>query len=222
MKKIYLLFSSAVLASLPIMAQERPAATPDDPEVVFTQDFESDQEGLSAQEAWQQWQDEERGRITEITYYSRSGTGQVSKVDIYDGSDDWKIAGVRTDSIIILQNGVVPSNNEKDKANGIFNNDKYGLVADGANVDRSQAFAKYGEDGGEYYFRYTSACADGADGYGAYSNGVTERYRRDLFVRGLDIQDNSFVIRDSSSSAPCSSAGVICGLASTRPPFRLA
>ena len=68
MKKIYLLFSSAVLASLPIMAQEKPAATPDDPEVVFTQDFESDQEGLSAQEAWQQWQDEERGRITEITY----------------------------------------------------------------------------------------------------------------------------------------------------------
>ena len=54
MKKIYLLFSSAVLASLPIMAQEKPAATPDDPEVVFTQDFESDQEGLSAQEAWQQ------------------------------------------------------------------------------------------------------------------------------------------------------------------------
>ena len=119
MKKIYLLFSSAVLASLPIMAQEKPAATPDDPEVVFTQDFESDQEGLSAQEAWQQWQDEERGRITEITYYSRSGTGQVSKVDIYDGSDDWKIAGVRTDSIIILQNGVVPSNNEKDKANPV-------------------------------------------------------------------------------------------------------
>ena len=79
------------------MAQEKPAATPDDPEVVFTQDFESDQEGLSAQEAWQQWQDEERGRITEITYYSRSGTGQVSKVDIYDGSDDWKIAGVRTE-----------------------------------------------------------------------------------------------------------------------------
>ena len=228
MKKIYLLFSSAVLASLPIMAQEKPAATPDDPEVVFTQDFESDQEGLSAQEAWQQWQDEERGRITEITYYSRSGTGQVSKVDIYDGSDDWKIAGVRTDSIIILQNGVVPSNNEKDKANGIFNNDKYGLVADGANVDRSQAFAKYGEDGGEYYFRYTSACADGADGYGAYSNGVTERYRRDLFVRGLDIQDNSsyrltlyIKARQLAGTAPTFYADVMRGYSNSEKPFSL-
>lgn len=228
MKKIYLLFSSAVLASLPIMAQEKPAATPDDPEVVFTQDFESDQEGLSAQEAWQQWQDEERGRITEITYYSRSGTGQVSSADIYDGSDDWKVAGVRTDSIIILQNGVVPSNNEKDKANGIFNNDRYGLVADGANVDRSQAFAKYGEDGGEYFFRYTSASAKGADGYGAYSDGVTERYRRDLFVRGLDIQDNSsyrltlyIKARKLAGTAPTFYADVMRGYSNSEKPFSI-
>lgn len=222
------MFSSAVLASLPIMAQERPAATPNDPEVVFIQDFESKQEGLSAQEAWQQWQDEERGRITEITYYSRSGTGQVTSADIYDGSNDWKIAGVRTDSIIILQNGVVPSNNEKDKANGIFNNDHYGLVADGANIERSQAFAKYGEDGGEYYFRYTSACAEGAEGYGAYSNGVTERYRRDLFVRGLDIQDNSsyrltlyIKARKLAQTAPTFYADVMRGYSNSEKPFSL-
>ena len=49
MKKIYLLFSSAVLASLPIMAQERPAATPNDPEVVFTQNFEPSEDSITAE-----------------------------------------------------------------------------------------------------------------------------------------------------------------------------
>ena len=40
----------------------------------------------------------------------------------------------------------------------------------------------------------------------------------DFFVT----HDNSFVIRDSNKSTPFSSAGAICGLPFTRPPFRLA
>ena len=192
---------------------------------MFIQDFEPNQEGISAEEAWRQWQDEERGRITELTYYSLQGTGNQSSKDIYDGSDSWKIAGVRTDSILILKNAVVPTNNATDKAEGRFNGDRYGLVADGNSPQRADAFNKYGEDGGEYYFRYTSGNADGADGY---SNGVTERYRRDLFVRGLDIQDNSsyrltFYIkaRQLAQTAPTFYADVMRGHYNSEKPFSI-
>ena len=115
--------------SLPVMSQQKPAATENDPKVIFVQDFEPSSSGLSAEDAWQEWQATPVDTIRELYYYNRIATGTVSNANIYDGSDDWNIAFVRTDSTtegyepgsgIILKNGVVVTNNKNDKANDII------------------------------------------------------------------------------------------------------
>ena len=220
--------------SLPVMSQQKPAATENDAKVIFVQDFEPSSSGLSAEDAWQEWQTTPVDTIRELYYYNRIATGTVSNANIYDGTDDWNIAFVRTDSTtegyepgsgIILKNGVVVTNNKNDKANDIYNEEVYGIKADGDNIERAQAFEKYGEDGGDYYFSYTSGNADGADGY---SSGVVPNYRRDLFVRGLPIEDNSsyrltFYIKATKlgSTKPTFYADVMRGYYNSEKPFSL-
>ena len=234
MKKFYLLLTGALLATLPVVSQQRPKATDNDPKLIFTQNFEPSSEGLSAEEAWAEWQTTPVDTITELYYYNRTGSGSASKVDIYDGSSDWNLGVLRTDSTtegyepgsgIILLNGVVVTNNKDDKKNDVYSEDTYGIKADGDNVDRAKAFANYAEDGGSYYFSYTSGNADGADGY---SSGVVPNYRRDLFVRGLPIEDNSsyrltFFIKANKlgSTKPTFYADVMRGYYNSEKPFSL-
>ena len=233
MKKFYLLLTGALLTTLSVVSQ-RPQSTDNDPKLIFTQDFEPSSEGLSAEDAWAEWQATPVDTIKELYYYNRTGSGNVNKVDIYDGTSDWNLGVLRTDSTtvgyeagsgIILLNGVVVTNHKDDKANGYYDGDTYGIKADGSESERAKAFEKYAEDGGSYYFSYTSGNADGADGY---SSGVVPNYRRDLFVRGLPIEDNSsyrltFFIKANKlgSTKPTFYADVMRGYYNSEKPFSL-
>ena len=118
MKKFYLLLTGALLTTLSVVSQ-RPQSTDNDPKLIFTQDFEPSSEGLSAEDAWAEWQATPVDTIKELYYYNRTGSGNVNKVDIYDGTSDWNLGVLRTDSTtvgyeagsgIILLNGVVVTN----------------------------------------------------------------------------------------------------------------
>ena len=174
---------------MPLVSQDL-VRYPGDPKVIFNQNFEVP-DGTDPDEAWELWCNTAVDTIKEITYFNKIATGTVSSANIYDGSKDYEVFLVRKDSIIPLKNGVVTSNNKNDKANQIYANEDYGLVFDGGeDQDRNAAFAEYGESGGKYYFRYTSADATGADTYSSSSHKV-DNYRRNLFVRGLNIEDQS-------------------------------
>ena len=181
----------ALFAALPVASQNGPTRTANDPEIIFHQDFEVKGD-LTAEQAWQQWLDTPVGVIDEIEYYSKIGKGSVSGVNIYtDNPEDYKIFAVRTDSVIVLKNGVESSTSSKDSAIVPFpyKDDKSSIVSD-ASVERSSAFAEYGEDGGQYYFRYASADAHTANGYSNSTKSV-EKHRRNLYIRGFDIDDET-------------------------------
>jgi len=235
MKKFYLFLSGTLLMSLPLMSQ-RPQATNDDPKIIFVQNFEPSSDELSAEDAWQEWQTTPVDTIRELYYYNLSGNSDISgsAKNIYDGSNDWKLGVLRTDSTtigyepgsgIILLNGVVVSNNKNDKANDVYNEEVYGIKTDGEDIERAKAFAKYGEDGGSYYFSYTSGNAEGAD---TYSSGIVKNYRRNLFVRGLPIEDNSsyrltFYIKAKklAKTKPTFYADVMRGYYNSEKPFSM-
>ena len=189
MKKRDFLFLGLILAAVPVGAQ-RPAETPQDAKVIFTQNFEPEDETMSAEEAWDAWQAKVWDTITSLNFYNRASSGNINPsadINIYDGSDDWKIGYVRTDSIIPLKNGVVIT----DANVADWPEDLAKIVTDETS-ERAQAFDKYGEDGGKYVFRYISGKPTIASSqYGEYYNNVSAAYRRNLFVRGLDIEDNT-------------------------------
>lgn len=207
MKKRDFLFLGLILAAVPVGAQ-RPAETPQDAKVIFTQTFEPKDESMTADEAWEAWQAEVIDTIKELKFYKKASAGNIGPSadnNIYDGSEDWKIGYIRTDSIsadaqpgegILLKNGVVMTDND---LRG-FPEDIARIIQE-ESVERSQAFDQYGEDGGKYIFRYISGkplVQDDAHPYGVsegqyneYYQGITQAYRRNLFVRGLDIEDNT-------------------------------
>ena len=228
MKKFYLFMTSALLAAMPAVAQDDGLERfPDDPKVIFNQDFEVP-DGVDADEAWDVWSNTAVDTIKEITYFNKIATGSVSGADIYDGSVDYQVFMVRTDSIIPLKNGVVTSNDKNDKANSIYANEDYGLVYDGGqDPDRNEAFSKYGQNGGKYYFSYTSADATGADTYSSSAHKV-DNYRRNLFVRGLNIEDQSsyrltFYIKATPKAkvAPYFYADIMRGYYNSEKPFSM-
>ena len=198
---------------------------PDDPKVIFNQDFEVP-DGVDPNEAFELWSHTAVDTIKEITYFSKIGTGQVSGTDIYGGSADYQVFMVRKDSIIPLLNGVVTSNNKDDKANAIYANEDYGLIYDGGlDADRNAAFSEFGQNGGKYYFNYTSADATGAN---TYSSGKVANYRRNLFVRGLNIEDQSsyrltFYIKATkkAKTAPYFYADIMRGYYNSEKPFSM-
>jgi len=190
-----LLFAGLILAAAPICAQDEPTRTPQDAKVIFEQNFEDD---------WDAWQAAEIDRITSVEYYkpaydpskySSSNDGNnLSGVYLWsDSTRDWTIFGTR-DTLIILKNGVVTTDNS-DEVKG-FELDQYQIVNDGIsgdNVTRQQKFDEFGVNGGSHYFRYTTDTVGIAQSdYGSYhTDGTTARYRRNLFVRGLDIEDET-------------------------------
>ena len=180
-----LLFAGLILAAAPLFAQDGPVRTAQDAKVMFEQNFEMD---------WQEWLDTEIDRITEITYYKNTNDdGTLANTKIWEEkTDKWEPSVIRTDSVLILKNGVMTT----DAANEIegFKADQYTIVNDeGNNIERQKALDKYGVDGGTHYFRYvTDTVGIATSDYGAYhTDHTTANYRRNLFIRGLNIEDES-------------------------------
>ena len=221
MRKFYLFFAGALL-SIPAVAQTQELKRyPDDPKVIFRQTFEVE-EGLTENQAYKEWSTTPIDTIHKIEYYSKIGTSSVSsRTDIYDGSADWEIFAVRTDSTsseytevkpgegIVMFNGADPTSSKDEIAAGVYNNDHWAIVGDnGTDKKRKDAFSQYGEDGGKYFFQWTTGGLDkfigGSSNAGAanwagknwtshYSSDTrsVKKYRRDLYVRGLDIEEES-------------------------------
>ena len=160
--------------------------TSDDAKVMFTQKFEATG-GLDADAAWEQWSTTPVDEIHQITYINH--VGSESSLKIYtDDAAKWNTTFVK-DSLILMKNGVMTTDDAGDLKGGYFDADDYTLVYDeGLDQERNEAFAAYGENGGKYYFQYTS---DNAKGAANYSDGIVPNYRRNLFVRGLNVEDQS-------------------------------
>lgn len=211
MRKIYLIVSGALLGLLPASSQTFERHPGLDAEVIFHQDFEVE-EGLNEQQAYDRWAKTPIDTIRELEYYAKIGTSSVSsRTDIYGGSPDWEIFAVRRDSTssahtpvnpgdgIVMFNGVETTSSKSETANNVYANDKWFIFGDqGNDAERTSAFEQYGEDGGKYYFKYSSgdiyaARAAGKISSSHYSNDTrsVKKYRRDLYVRGLNIEDET-------------------------------
>lgn len=186
-----------LLAAVPVSADDRPASQPNDAKEIFSMDFEPTQEGMTAEQAWEEWQTLVHDSITNVKYYhirkiGDSGTGAFS-----DFSDSIFYIEADKDTLIYMKNGVVTT----DADVRAFAADNYKIEAD-ESIERSQIFDKYAEDGGKYIFRYTSGKvvekdedhpwgADASNSWSEYYKGVTANYRRNLFIRGVNVEDNS-------------------------------
>ena len=175
MKKRDLLFAGLLLFGATAFAQ--PQRTPQDPEQLFFQDFESD---------FDAWKEMEVDRITELQYYNNSQTGTKNNTKIWENKADWdwNNAITRTDSVLILKNGVMTTDAASEVQN--YAKDKYTILNDESQA-RKEAFEQFGEadKGGKYVFQYISdTCHNG-------SNAYSPNYRRNLFVRGLPIEDTT-------------------------------
>ncbi len=175
MKKRDLLFAGLLLFGATAFAQ--PQRTPQDPEQLFFQDFESD---------FDAWKEKEVDRITELQYYNNSQTGTKNNTKIWENKADWdwNNAITRTDSVLILKNGVLTTDAASEVQN--YAKDKYTILNDESQA-RKEAFDQFGEadKGGKYVFQYISdTCHNG-------SNAYSPNYRRNLFVRGLPIEDTT-------------------------------
>ena len=213
-------FAGVMLLSIPASSQLVFERHPEDARLIFHQDFEV-AEGLTTEQAYDNWAKVPIDTIHELEYYSKIGTSSVSsRTDIYDGSADWEIFAVRTDSTssehtavqpgdgIVMFNGVSQTSSKDEKAAGVYQFDEYKIIGDGgADADRNDAFAQYGENGGKYFFKYTTSGIDtfvggsnssvdnwaGKNWSSHYSKDTrsVKNYRRNLYVRGLDIEEES-------------------------------
>ena len=208
MRKFYLFFAGAMLLSLPASSQLKFERHPEDARIIFEQDFEAT-EGLTDQESYIEWSTTPIDTILELEYYAKLGSSTPRSVDIYapENAADWSIFMVRKDSVssehpeassgvgIVIFNGVETSSSASEKANGVYNNDSYTIVNDGGNdADRNAAFAQYGETGGKSFFKYSTGGIDAtkiSSSHYSTDTRSTKNYRRDLYVRGLDIEDES-------------------------------
>lgn len=185
---------------------------PKNARVIFHQDFEV-KDGTTEDQAYAEWSQTPIDTIHEIEYYSKIGTSSVSSgTDIYDGSADWEIFAVRTDSTssewtetnpgdgIIMFNGADPTSSATEIANDVYKNDSWKIVGDpdGLDQDRLEAFKQYGEDPGDYYFQWETGDISAARAAGNISSShystdtrSTKKYRRTLYVRGLDIEEET-------------------------------
>ena len=200
--------AGTLLLSMPAYSQLKFERHAEDARLIFHQDFEASA-GLSDQESYNEWSTTPIDTIFELEYYSRLGNSTPSSYrgdnDIYDGSEQWEIFAVRKDSIssehpeassgvgIVLFNGVSVSSNKSEIENGVYDRDSYTIINDGGtDADRNAAFAQYGESGGKSYFKYITGQIDSryTSHYTASTHSIG-KYRRNLYVRGLDIEDES-------------------------------
>ena len=185
-----LLFAGILLAALPVCAQDVPTWHPEtDPYVMFTQDFEFD--GASFAE----WQAKVIGRIDSVQYYiheKESGDNLGQNAKPWTDRENWK-KGPWRDTAIILRNDVMVADNAKDSNAMRF--DKWDIIEDygsDAGDKRREQMQQYNRTGGKKYFKYVSTDTAGAlSNSSAWSGNLAARYRRNLFVRGIDIKPYS-------------------------------
>lgn len=179
MKKRDLLFASLLLFGATAFAQ--PQRTSQDPKELFFQDFEDDFEA---------WKEKEVDRIDVLKYYNNSQTGTKASTKIWENKADWdwNNAIERTDSVLILKNGVMTTDNAGEVQN--YSKDKYTILND-VSQGRKDAFEQFGEadKGGNYVFQYIADSCHWSDWSGSHT--YSPNYRRNLFVRGLPIEDTT-------------------------------
>ena len=192
MKQRDLLFAGLMLLAAPAFAQTGPGFTEPifdpakDAKVVFTQNFESN---------WEKWSTDAVDTIWKVEYYKNTGATNSNSLKPWDEPQNWQ-RGIFRDTTIYLTNGVVVCDNpshkwaEKDATAGTIITD-----AGAEKQARYNALAAFGEadGGGNSYFKFTTDTAPTKYGTSDYSTStnLAARYRRNLFVRGLDIEDNS-------------------------------
>ena len=181
MKKRDLLFAGLLLIGATAFAQ--PQRTSQDAKQIFVQDFEAD---------FETWSDLVVDSITELYYYNNTKTGSQANVKIWEdkGSWDWNNAILRTDSVLYLKNGVMTTDDATEIANHNYDKDQYTILED-ESQERKDAFDMYGEadKGGKYLFQYISDTCHYSSWQGAQT--YSPEYRRNLFVRGLPIEDTT-------------------------------
>ena len=218
MKKRDLLLAGLLLMGVSAFAQ--PTLNPDkDAKVIFTQTFEDD---------WDHWQSTPVDTIKIIEYYDHEYEGNKAFSEPWNNRSQWQKGIFRTDSVtpgheggIMMFNGVKVADN-MDESGRFWKKDDYKILKDDGD-DRAKAFALYGEDGGDNVFYYKSdSCGE--------SNAYSPEYRRNLFVRGLDIQDNTsyrltFFVKVKTAAGktttPRLRAGVLRGFFRSEKPFSM-
>jgi hypothetical protein len=157
-----------------------------DAKVVFTQSFEGN---------WEEWSNTPVDSITQVEYYKNKGTKNGNSFKPWDEPENWQ-RGIFRDSLIYLKNGVVICDNPKDQWNE-KDNTAGTIVTDAGQekADRAAAMRAFGETdgGGDSYFKFVTDSAPKKAGSNDYSTStnLAARYRRNLFVRGLDVQPHS-------------------------------
>ncbi len=188
-----LLFAGILLAALPVCAQDEPTRYSSDPEVIFSQNFEF--EGAS----FADWQKTIIGQIDSVQYYAvenidpAGGDGNLgTNAKPWTDRKTWK-KGPWRDTVIILRNDVMVADNPTDS--NAFRFDTWDIINDfetPAGDARREQMSKYNLTGGKKYFKYVSTDTAGAlSNSSAWSGNLAARYRRNLFVRGLDIKPYS-------------------------------
>ena len=209
MKKRDLLLAGLVLCSVSAFA-DGPTSYPDDARVIFSQNFEGSanwseiklNEDPNRPTTLFTWQAEPVDSIKQVAYYKRNYDGTASgnpgsKTDIYDGSKQWEIAGIR-DTTMLLYNGVLRTDAVQPDDSILSAQDQHFIkkysdtpdVQSGGAAGAEYGLDRFGESGQAQYFVYRSGSSSGVANS---SNGVVPEYRRNLFVRlnPGDIEDNS-------------------------------
>ena len=184
MKKRDLLFAGLLLMGVTAFAQ--PTRTPQDAKVIFTQTFEDD---------WDSWQNTPVDTIYQLEYFKGVTGGNQAFSNAWSDArfkDDNLL--IRTDSVtpgheggIILYNGVKLTDDAGDISSNKYKDDSYSIVEDKSQA-RADAFAQWGEDGGNNVFHFVSGGRFDASGNDVVGTGnkYTDNYRRNLFVRFKD------------------------------------
>ena len=206
------MFSSSVFAQegLGPHGETEPVRYKDDAKAIFMQDFESASKVFNTMQlnmdpnrptTLYTWLTQPVDSITEIKYYKRINTDSPSGKNIYDGSDEWKIAGVRTDSIIYMYDGIMRTDAIQPD-DSLMQWDEHAIMDHSATTQAGSGIGgadygldRFGEDGGNQYFKYVSKAGKGINGkkVANYSddNKAVPEYRRNLFIRNIPIEEES-------------------------------
>ena len=192
----------------------KPIRYDDEPKVVYLQNFEEQpqwhairlSEDPNRPTTFYTWQSSPIDSITKISYYKRNDPNDTSSslsggTDIYDGSSQWEIAGIR-DTLIYIYDGVMRTDAAWPEDSTLQWDthaimDHTDATQHGEGGNKEYGLDRLGEDGGTQYFRYTSATSKGTANRGGGSGGwnpshnemstsqdhYVPEYRRNLFLK---------------------------------------
>ena len=187
MKRRVILISALLLVGVTAFAQPN-LDDPRSAKTVYMQDFE---------QSWEDFSTTVIDRIDQIQYYTKSGTSNGNNFKPWE-DPSWQKGPIRTDSIIEIYQGNMVVCDLRESRNGseIWGDDNPSSVAIvGHDDDDRYQFEQFGEEdkGGYSYFQFTSDTVIKINSYGAYSNLLAARYRRNLNIHLIpgNIQANS-------------------------------